>query len=176
MARLKDAERIPDDLLQQWTERIRAGEKGAQIEELARFILNDFILRARFDQPQSTHVLRWLAEILEETLDNGKPGVRRAFSLPPRPEGRRAEIADSIYTAIWVECACELGFSDAEAKRWAAVAWGCDEKTVARRMKGAGDTSVRNPDLSHWQHFFGGIGKSLPERKRKRKETRTLTR
>ena len=124
------------------------GERGKLTQDLARRILTDFCVRAWFNQPQSQHTLVWIADVLDEILEKGKPDARRAFCLAPRREGGRDVLDEAVDITWWVTLAIGRGYSEPEAKKQAAAVFHRDVKHIARQRKRAlGWADGMNPSV-----------------------------
>jgi hypothetical protein len=85
--------------VREWVENLAAGARGAQVDELARFLISDFCVRAWANEPQSPHALRWLADALDRMLDHDyKCDAREAFSLLSKRKGQRLRrVRDEVH-------------------------------------------------------------------------------
>lgn len=152
----------PDHLLEQWTARLRAGEKNPTAEGLSRAIIRDFIVRALLDKPQSKITLRWLADCLDKILDFEDP--RTALTLQKRAKHRPGGIGveKAIDIACWVKLAMERGHDKTKASKLAADVFSCDVRYVWRlRKKGQGWAEAMNPSAD-WDEYFQHKRRPLP--------------
>jgi len=166
---------VPEHLLHEWTTRLLSGEKGHAAHGISRAIIIDFCTRARLNKPQSNFTLNWLADVLDQILDAGKPDVRRAFSLTPRREGGAAKADEAIDIAFWIKLATQRGFTTAEAKERAAEVFHKDPKHIGRqRLRAADWAEGMNPSFD-WDEYFKYKHRPLPPPVpvSKRKGTRT---
>ena len=129
----RDYEPIPEHLLRLWTVRLKEGETGNEAHGLAQHILHDFCLAVWTGNNPPKATLGWLADILAEILDDGRPDARKAFSLLPKQKRGKSKAIKHIEMAQWVYVASEFrGYTKLEAIKLAAAIFFCDEKTIRR--------------------------------------------
>lgn len=153
---------LSESLLEDWTIRLKSGERGREAQQLARRIIVDFILRASFNMPQSPSTLGWLADALDEILDFRDP--REALALPKRPKHRPAGegINRAVDVACWVQLALGRGYSDSEAHVLAAQLFACDPRSVLRMRELAADWVTGMNATADWDEYFVLIRRPLP--------------
>jgi hypothetical protein len=150
----------PDHLLNEWTARLRSGERTPEADGLARAILRDFCLRQFLGRPHSTVALDWLADILSDILDDAEP--RSALGLLPRPAHRPSDGTKAVDIAWWMSLAMERGYTRPEAKELATTVFSVDLKTVERYFKkGAPWIDGMNPS-ANWERYFCSCNRPLP--------------
>lgn len=165
-----------DSLLEEWTNRLLSEIdehadlriEGKVRAKLAQQILQDFCLRAWMDLPQSKYTLLWLAEVFGQILEDGKPDARRAFSLLPRREGGpKQESGTDI--ALWVELTLRRGYTEKQAKQFAAATFHHDEKHISRLLR-KNKVMELNPSVTweEWEEYFRLMNRPLPEPRRGR--------
>jgi hypothetical protein len=149
----------PDDvLLRQWITLLHSGERDAETDGIARYIIKDFALRQFLGVPQSPVTLEWLAGALHEILDYGDP--LEVFKLLPRPKKRPPDPQRGWDVACWVEVAVKRGYSRPEAIQRAAETFHMDDSNVRRHVR-AGPMWM-NPDEGVWDEYFLLRKKPLP--------------
>lgn len=168
---LPPTELAPDNLLLEWTARIRSGETGPEVDGLARYVIQDFCMRLWRNEAQSDTVLHWIADVLTKILDDGKPDARRAFSLLAKPS-HRAESTDlRLDIATWVNEAMARNYSKTEATKLAAATFERDEKSIRRDIKGL-EAYPRIYPARIIEEVFKQQHKPLPAAKTNRTRTR----
>ena len=159
-------ELAPDTLLQQWTDRLNAGEAGPGAEGLSRYIVHDFVMRVWLNHPQSNVTLEWLAEALEQIFDAGAD-PQTILRLPKRPANRPNGVAaeKAILVACWIKLALDRGYTEPEAQQLAAERFACVKRHVQRlQVAGEGWVSSMNPDVD-WEDYFLALHRPLPPRR-----------
>lgn len=165
-----------DVLLREWTNRLRSGETGDSAHGIARFMIDDFCSRAWLNKPQSQYTLSWLADVLSDVIDNGKPDARRAFSLMPNREGGHLAIGEAIDIACWVKLTIDRGYTEAEAHELAAATFHKDPRHIRRqRAKASSSAEGINPKAD-WNALFLLKNRPLPAAKKRQRQQRTRTR
>lgn len=149
----------PDDvLLTEWVDRIRDGERGPEVDGIARAILNDFALRHFLGVPQSPVTLGWLADALTDITDYADPLT--TLGLLPRPKKRPADPQHGWDVACWVAVTQQRGYSRAQAIQMAAELFATDESNVRKLLKKG--PSWMNPDKPVWEDYFQLRKRPLP--------------
>jgi len=151
---LRFVDPLPESSLQDWTTRLKSGDRGREAQQLSRTIISDFILRASFNLPQSPSTVGWLAEALEQILEYQDP--REALALPKLPKHRpRGQGIDRAFdVACWVKLAVERGHSEPEAHALAAKLFACDPRSVRRMRKDAADWVAGMNPRAEWDEYF----------------------
>lgn len=127
---LRNYEPIPDHLLRDWTMRLRDGETGNKAHGIAKSMIEDFCLAVSLGKQPPQITIEWIAHVLGEILDNGKPAAREAFSLLPRRVGGHSQIEKHIQIMKWVYIAIARGYEESQAINEAAAIYGHDERTI----------------------------------------------
>lgn len=152
---LEGTSRAPEYLLAQWTERLRSGERGAEADGIARRVMRDFIVRQWLGQPHSAATLEWLADVLNEVLQDKKP--LDAFGLAPRPAHRQGDPTLAIDVALWLAATESRGYSPAEAVGLAAETFHRNTKAIEGYRRYASEWAAgRNPNATDadWESHF----------------------
>lgn len=164
-------ELMPEHLLREWVARLRGGETGPRADGFARYIIHDFCVRTRRNEAQSNITLHWIAGILAKILDDGKPEVRKVFSLMPKPNHREEDVDLRLNIATWIKEAISRGYSRPDAIKAAAATFERDERTIRRDIKGLEDY----PRIYHEkivEEVFKQQNRPLPPVKAKRTRTK----
>lgn len=150
---LDGTERAPEHLLVEWTERLRAGDRGKKADGIARAVLHDFIIRQWLGQPQSRVTLDWLADVLDAVVSNEVKPLD-ALGLMPRPNHRPADAGLAIDVALWLAETEARGYAPAEAVQLASEVFHRDAKSIERYRRAARDWARgRNAD-ANWDEVF----------------------
>ena len=159
----------PESLLFEWTELIRAGQRGREIDGYATNAINDFWLRQSLGRPQSQAALSWLAEVLDRATEHRNPSqLFDELGLLPRPNRRPANPQHAIDVGWWLKCVSNRGYSEAEAVALAAECFHRDVKTIERYRKQAADwASGMTAADETWERYFMGHRPPRPLPKRK---------
>lgn len=136
MNHLQEPPEPSDDLLGDTISRIRAAhEPGPETEDLARFVLENFVSRQQRGIPQSPATLEWLSEAFIKFMNREDPLA--AFGFPRRPRHRPANDERASDIAWWVyqvEC---RGYTRAEAIKEAADTFDTDVSNVRKLVNRA---------------------------------------
>lgn len=165
-----------DVLLRKWAERLRSGESGNSAHGIAKRMIEDFCVRAWLRKPQSHYTLCWLAEVLSEILDSGKPDARRSFSLLPRAEGGRKAVGEAIDIACWVELTKQRGYTGSDARELAASIFHKDVAHIRRQHKRALANALEINQSADWQALFVAKHRPLPPPRKPRQSRASRTR
>lgn len=149
-----DISHAPDSLLELWIARIRNGERGKEIDGIARNILRDFSMRQWMDQSHSQVTLDWLADVIEQVLDHADPS--ELLGLLPRPKHRPPDpMHPGGEVAIWLQQAQRRGYTESEAINLASEIFGRETKSIERYRREARTLLTWvNPDARTWHDYF----------------------
>lgn len=151
----------PDDtLLEEWVSRIRSGERGPEIDGIARRIIHDFALREFLNVPQSRVTIAWLADALGEILKYADP--LHTLGVMPRPRSRPADPQRGWDVACWVSAAERRGYSRTEAIKLAAETFASDDSNIRKLLKKGPEWMAPADD---WEDYFALRNRTLPPRK-----------
>jgi hypothetical protein len=150
---LEGTERTPEHLLAEWTERLRAGERGKKADGLARAVLRDFIVRQWLGLPQSRTTLDWLADALDAIISNESKPLD-ALGLQPRPKHRPADAGLAIDVALWVAETESRGYTPAEAVQLASEVFHKDAKSIERYRREAREWAQGRVPGADWDEVF----------------------
>lgn len=147
---------IQEHLLREWTERIRSGERGKEVDGFATAVIHDFWLRHSLGHEQSPVALAWLADVLDSATEHRNPKeLMSELGLLPRPRKRPPDPQRAIDVAWWLRSAERLGYSAKEAVELASECFHRDVKTIDRYRKQAGswaDGMTANAET--WRSYF----------------------
>ena len=165
----EDVSHVSDNLLFEWTELIRSGNRGAEIDGYATCAINDFWLRQSLGDPQSRFTVGWLAEVLDRATEHRNPAqLFDELGLMPKPKRRPADPQRAIDVGWWLKCASNRGHSEAEAVALAAECFHRDVKTIERYRKQAADWAGGMTAVDEtWERYFMGHRPPRPLPKRK---------
>lgn len=131
-------------------------------DQAATKILMDFSYRQARGTSQEPAVLSWLADVADGLLDHRD--ARDAFGLLPRARGRQRDPdGPQLDYAIWVHLAEKRGLSLTEAIAEAAIAFGRDDSSIRRAIKGDAGR-VEFVDETWYEKHFAQTGRPLPPR------------
>ncbi len=150
-----------DAELQEWVDRIQAGEHGEEIDDLSRAILADFVTRQAFGVQQSPVVMSWIAESFNQILDHADP--REALGLLPRVNHRIPSPERAWDVACWISAAQGRGYSQAEAVTAAAETFHVDDSTVHRYLR---SKPAQINSAVDWEAYFIACRRPLPPQKK----------
>lgn len=151
-----------DAQLLDWITRIRAGERGAEIDGIARYIIKDFCLRQFLGIAQSPITLEWVANSLSQIIDYADP--LQTLGLVPRPNSRPPDTQQGIDISWWVAITIKRGYKKAQAIQAAAELFAKDE-SVIRRACNKNQSEWMNPDDRTWDEYFQHLKRPLPPAK-----------
>jgi hypothetical protein len=151
---------VPDQLLLDWTARLKSGEVSAEADAIARKIIQDFCLRQWVGEPQSGVTLGWLATQLSSILDNADP--LGALGLTKRTKGRPADAELAIRIAWWVKAATLRGYSHRDARTKAADVFCRDVKSIERYEKQAAAWADEMNLANDWEEYFLNLKQARP--------------
>lgn len=152
--------RHPDEtLMNEWTTRIRSGERGPEIDGIARRIIQDFGLRHFLNVPQSPIAIGWLADALHKIQEYEDP--LDTLGLLPRPAKRPADPQRGWDLACWIAVAETRGYSRSEAVALAADVFFTDISNVRRLAKQRPEWMM-NPEDDAWEDYFMLRERRLP--------------
>jgi len=162
---LGDYEPTPEPLLRDWTTRLLSGETGPQADRFARRIIQDFCHCVWMGHTPERSTMEWLAEVLSDILENGRPDARRALSLEPKRPGGKDQTWKHIRIAQWVFITIERGYEEPDAIKKAAAVFFQDEKTIRRAWKKCNKGKGWNfSDDDVTAESFKQIQRPLPEK------------
>lgn len=149
---------VSDDQLSEWTELIRSGKRGPEVDGFATCAINDFWLRQSLGHEQSRFTMAWLAEVLDSATEHRNPAqLFDALGLMPKPKRRPADPQRAVDVGWWIRCAEGRGYSRAEALALAAECFHRDLKTIERYRKAAADwASGMTASDETWERYFLG--------------------
>ena len=147
---------VPEHLLHEWTERIRSGERGKEVDGYATAVIHDFWLRQALEHEQSPATLAWLADVLDRATEHRNPKELMAeLGLLPRPRKRPPDPQRAIDVAWWLRSAERLGYTAKEAVELAAECFHKDVKTIERyRAQAVEDADGMTADAENWERYF----------------------
>lgn len=128
-------------------------------DEAATKILMDFSYRQARGAAHEPVVLSWLADVADDLLDHRD--ARGAFRLLPRERGRQRDHDAQLDYAIWVHLAEQRGLDHASAIAEAAMAFGRDDSSIRRAIRGDAGR-VEFVDEAWYEEHFAQLGKPLP--------------
>jgi hypothetical protein len=148
-----------DAQLLDWTTRIQSGERGNEIDGIARYIIKDFRLRQMLGVQQSPITMDWLGSALDALI--GGDDIGDAFGLRSRPNKRPRDLQKDMDIATWVSVAQTRGHKKSEAKILASEVFHTDLSNIRRKVAST-SLSWINPDTDFWEQYFIEQGRPLP--------------
>lgn len=156
---MDDWEPQPDGELNTWIARIRSGERGPEIDGIARAILEEYSLRHWNHVPQNSAVVDWLVDALGAIMEGEKPVEE--LGLTGKARGAPQKDERNIHIACWVKAVEHRGYTRAHAIQLAAAAFCLEESGVRtivnRRVKDV------TKDLETLEVFLQGRKPPLPK-------------
>jgi len=150
-----------DALLLDWTTRLQSGERNAETDGIARYIIKDFQLRQFLGDAQSPVTLEWLSGVLGAILDH--KDALETLGLLPRPKKRPADPQRGWDISCWVAVSIKRGYKQAEAIQLAAEKFCTDESNVRKLLKTRQEWMNPNDDV--WDEYFQIRKRQLPPAK-----------
>lgn len=160
-----------DAILQDWTTRIQSGERGAEIDGIARYIIKDFRLRQFLGVAQSPVTLQWLADVLGDMVDYKDKDALTTLGLMPRPAKRPVDPQNGWDICCWIAVSELRGHAPNWAIAAAADLFHKDVSTVRKLLK-KNMPEWMNPTDEVWEEYFQIRRRPLPPRI-SRKEVKT---
>ena len=129
---LRNYQPIPDHLLIDWRNRLLSGETGDAAHGIAKYMIEDFCTAVMLGRQPPMITMEWIADVLGDILEDGKPEARKPFSLMPNRPGGKNQFGKHLDIAHWVSVTVSRGYEEPESIKKAAAIFFCDEKTIRR--------------------------------------------